>query len=78
MSSIVTVTASSKSFGQNGVPEQTDVVVRSTIKKKISDTTFFLSLSDATFKDQGKYLKDVVVAAERKLGGAWGDEVYRV
>lgn len=52
------------------MPETTEVGAKATLKKKVSGTTFSLSLTDATLKDQGKTFKDLTVTAERKLAGA--------
>lgn len=67
MASNAQVTITAKSFGKNGVPDQTDVGAKATFKKRINGTALSLSLTDATFKDQGQTLKDVVLTAERQL-----------
>lgn len=53
----------------NGIPERVDPSAKATLKKKWQGATFSLSLTDATLKDQGKTLKDLVVGVEKKLAG---------
>lgn len=69
MPSAATLTFVGKNFGHNGLPETTEFSARTTLRKNINDVGFSLSLTDATLKDEGKTLKDVIIAAERKLGG---------
>ena len=69
MASNAQITVTGKSFGKNAIPEETHVGAKATFKKKINGTALSLSLTDATFKDQGQTLKDVVLTAERQLSG---------
>ena len=53
MASSAQLTLTGKEFGRNGAPGAVDAAGKLTLKKKaLKDTTFTLSLSDATLKEQ--------------------------